>query len=319
MRKTRICEILGIEYPLIQGSMSWIANGELAGAVSDAGAFGVIGANAAWDGQEDWTENLRRQIRLARERTNKPFAVNIPVRSPMAWQIVELVVAEGVPVVTTSAGNPAIFTPSLKEKGVKVLHVVASRRHAVGAEKAGVDAVIAEGYEAGGHNGMDELTTFVLVPQVVDAVKLPVVAAGGIVDARGFVAALALGAEGVQMGTRFIATTECCAHPSFKRAVVEALDDSTVITGRKIGPTRGIKNEFTATLLGMEAAGASAEQLEEFIARLNRSPAGQLKGDLEQGELYCGAAAGLVKKVVSAGDVVREIVEGAEAVAAGLR
>ena len=318
MRKTRICELLGIEYPIIQGAMSWIANGELAAAVSEAGGLGIIGRNAAWDGRGEWIDNLRRQIRIAREHTRKPFGVNIVVLDPRVQDVADLVAEEGVPVVTTSAGNPAVLTRFLKEKGIKVLHVVASCRHAAGAEKAGVDAVIAEGYEAGGHDGMDELPTFVLVPQVVDAVKVPVVAAGGIADARGFVAALALGAEGVQIGTRFIATTECCAHPAFKQAVIEALDTSTTVTGRKIGPTRGIKNGFTAKLTEMELSGASAEQLEEYIG-LGRSPAGQLRGDLQEGELYCGAIAGLVTEIVSAGEVVRSIVEGAERVLASLR
>jgi enoyl-[acyl-carrier protein] reductase II len=213
----------------------------------------------------------------------------------------EVVIEERVPVVTTSAGNPATLTSFLKENGIKVLHVVASCRHALGAERAGVDAVIAEGYEAGGHNGMDELTTFVLVPQVVDAVRVPVVAAGGIADARGVVAALALGAEGVQIGTRFIATHECCAHPSFKKAVLETSDTSTVITGRKISPTRGIKNAFTSKLQEMEAAGASA-RMEKFI--VGRSPAGQLRGDVDEGEmLRLHRRAGQGDR--GAGDVVR--------------
>jgi enoyl-[acyl-carrier protein] reductase II len=318
MRKTRICELVDIEYPIIQGAMSWIANGELAAAVSEAGGLGIICRNAAWDGHGEWIDNLRRQIRIAREHTRKPFGVNIVVLDQRAQDVADLVAEEGVPVVTTSAGNPAVLTSFLKEKGIKVLHVVASCRHAAGAEKAGVDAVIAEGYEAGGHDGIDELPTFVLVPQVVDAVKVPVVAAGGIADARGFVAALALGAEGVQIGTRFIATSECCAHPAFKQAVIEALDTSTTVTGRKIGPTRGIKNGFTAKLTEMELSGASAEQLEEYIG-LGRSPAGQLRGDLREGELYCGAIAGLVTEIVSAGEVVRSIVEGAERVLASLR
>ncbi len=317
MRKTRICELLGIEYPIIQGAMNWVANGELAAAVSEAGGLGIIGRNAAWNGKGDWLENLRKQIRTAKERTSKPFGVNLIVLDPRAHEAVELVAAEKVPVVSTSAGNPAVHTSRLKDKGVKVLHVVASCRHAVGAEKAGVDAVVAEGYEAGGHNGMDELPTFVLVPQVVDAVKVPVVAAGGIAAARGFVAALTLGAEGVQMGTRFIATTECCANSAFKQAVLDALDTSTIITGRSIGPTRGIKNAFTTKLTEMEFSGAKPSELEEFIG-LGRSPAGQLKGDLEQGELYCGAIAGMVKEIVSAGEVVRSIVEGADSLVARL-
>jgi enoyl-[acyl-carrier protein] reductase II len=318
MRKTRLCELLGIEYPIIQGALSWVANGELAAAVSEAGGLGIVTPAAGWDGRGERKDNLRRQIRAAKERTKRPFGVNITVGDPNARELIAVITAEGVPVVTTSAGNPATLTPVLKEKGIKVLLVIASCRHAVGAERAGVDAVIAEGFEAGGHNGMDELTTFTLVPQVVDAVKIPVVAAGGIADARGFVAALALGAEGVQMGTRFVATTECCAHPSFKQAVVEALDTSTIITGRKIGPTRGIKNAFTARMMELEAAGADTDQLQEFIG-LGRSPAGQLRGDLEQGELYCGSIAGLVTEIVGAGEVVRRIVAEADAIIARLR
>ncbi len=318
MKTTRICELLEIEYPIIQGGMSWVSNGELAAAVSDAGGLGTIGRTAGWDREGDWADNLRRQIRFARERTDKPFSVNVVVLDPRAREIAELVVEEQVRVVTAAAGNPATLTAYLKEKGIKVMHVVASCRHAIGAEKAGVDAVIAEGYEAGGHNGMDELTTFVLVPQVVDAVKVPVVAAGGIADSRGFVAALALGADGVQVGTRFIATRECCAHPAFKQAVLEALDNGTVITGRRIGPTRAIKNAFTEKLTEMEFSGASVEKMEEFIGA-GRSPGGQLAGDLEQGELYCGAVAGMVREITGASDVVRSIVSGVEAVLKGLQ
>jgi enoyl-[acyl-carrier protein] reductase II len=244
--------------------------------------------------------------------------VNIPVLDPAARSLVELSIEEGVKVVITAAGNPATFTPTLKDNRVKVLHVVASRRHALGAERAGVDAVIAEGYEAGGHNGLDELPTFVLVPEVVDAVTIPVVAAGGIADARGLVAALALGAEGVQMGTRFVATTECCAHPSFKQAVVDALDTGTVITGRKIGPTRGIRNRFTDTMLEMEAAGSSVQELLTYIGA-DRSRKGHLDGDTDEGEMYCGAVASMITGIVGAGEVVRSIVDGADSVISRLQ
>jgi enoyl-[acyl-carrier protein] reductase II len=317
MKRTRICELLEIEHPIIQGAMNWVANGELVAAVSEAGGLGIITPGAGWDRKEERADNLRLQIRCARERTSKPFGVNLTVLDPESRKFAQIVASEGVPVVTTSAGNPATLTSFLKEAGIRVLHVVASCRHATGAERAGVDAVIAEGYEAGGHNGMDEIPTFVLVPQVVDAVKVPVVAAGGIADGRGLVAALALGAEGVQMGTRFIATTECCAHPSFKQAVLKANDAATVITGRKIGPTRGIRNAFTDKMLEMEAAGAGADDLQKFIG-WGRSPAGQLDGDTEQGEMYCGAIAGLVKEIVSAGVVVRHIVQEADVILAGL-
>ncbi len=318
MKRTRVCDLLGIEYPIIQGGMAWVSGGELAAAVSEAGGLGTIGRTAGWDGRGDWADNLRNQIHIARERTSKPFAVNVVVLDPRVRDIADLLIEEKVPIVTTSAGNPAMLTSYLKENGVKVIHVVASVRHARGAEKAGVDAVAAEGYEAGGHNGVDELPTFVLVPQVVDAVGVPVIAAGGIADARGFVAAMALGAEAVQIGTRFIATAECCAHPSFKQAVLDALDTSTVITGRTIGPTRGIKNVFTEKLTEMELSGVSPEKLEEFIG-MGRSPNGQLRGDLEEGELYCGAIAGMVRQVVPAGDVVRGIIQGADAVLNTLR
>jgi enoyl-[acyl-carrier protein] reductase II len=223
--------------------------------------------------------------------------------------MVDIAIQEEVKVVTTSAGSPATYTRYLKDAGIKVLHVIASVRHAKRAEAEGVDAVIAEGYEAGGHNGLDELPTFVLVPQVVDAVKIPVVAAGGIAEARGFVAALALGAEGVQMGTRFVATCECIAHQNFKQAILEAIDTGTIITGRKLGPTRGLKNELTAKIVEMENRGASAEELLSFLG-WGRAREGQLEGDLVDGELYCGAIAGMILKISSVDEVVQSIVKG---------
>ncbi|MBE0415016.1 MAG: nitronate monooxygenase [Dehalococcoidia bacterium] len=317
MKRTRICDLLGIEHPIIQGGMTWIANAELAAAVSEAGALGIISPNAAMRLEGDVVENLRSQIRKAKSLTDKPFGVNLPVQIPECKELIDVVIEEGVKVVTTSAGNPALHTPRLKEGGVKVLHVVASVRHAKGAERHGVDAVIAEGYEAGGHNGFDELPTFVLVPQVVEAVSIPVVAAGGIADARGFVAALALGAEGVQMGTRFVATHECVAHQNFKEMIVKATDTGTMITGRKLGPTRGIKNEFTAKLLEMDKRGASAEEILAFIG-VGRSRMGQLEGKVQEGEVYCGAIAGVISEIVSAGEVVRSIVDSYSRVVANL-
>jgi len=243
-----------------------------------------------------------------RELTDKPFGVNFPVLDTPK-EMIDIAIQERVGVVTTSAGNPATYTRYLKDAGIKVLHVVASVRHAKRAEAEGADAVIAEGYEAGGHNGFDELPTFVLVPQIVDAVKIPVVAAGGITDARGFVAALALGAQGVQMGTRFVATHECIAHQSFKQAILEAIDTGTVITARKLGPTRGLKNELTAKIMEMEGRGASAEELLSFLG-WGRARAGQLEGALVEGELYCGAIAGMIAEISSAAEVVQSIVKG---------
>jgi enoyl-[acyl-carrier protein] reductase II len=262
--------------------------------------------------------NLRDQIRKAKGLTSKPFSVNIVVLIPEIAALVDLLIAEGVKVVTTAAGNPRLHTRRLKEAGIKVLHVVSSVRQAQVAEDSGVDAVIAEGFEAGGHNGFDELTTMVLVPQIADAVEIPVIAAGGIADARGFAAAMALGAEGVQMGTRFIATTECNAHPDFKRRIIESLDTGTVITGRALSPTRTLRNKFAAKVAEMDRRGTTADELLALIG-MGRSRMGQLEGNVEDGELYCGEASGIVRDVAAAGDIIKEMVEGYEKVVAGLR
>jgi enoyl-[acyl-carrier protein] reductase II len=268
--------------------------------------------------EADLLANLRSQIKKAKSLTDKPFGVNLVLQTPGSKEQIDVVIEEKIPAVTTSAGNPATYTSYLKDAGIKVLHVVASVRHAKGAEGRGVDAVIAEGYEAGGHNGFDEMPTFVLVPQVVDAVEIPVVAAGGIADARGFVASLALGAGGVQMGTRFVATHECVAHQSIKEAIIGAIDTGTVISGRKLGPTRGLKTELTAGILEMESRGASAEELQSFIGG-GRARSGGLDGDLVSGEAYAGAIAGMITEIVSAGEIVRRIVADSEAILAKLQ
>ena len=311
MKKTRLCDLLGIEYPIIQGGMVWIANAELAAAVSNAGGLGLISATAGMSYNDDQIENLKQQIKTARSLTAKPFGVNLPLLSPQIEDLIAAVINERVNVIVTATGNPALYTSRLKEAGIKVLHVVASVKHAQSAERRGVDGVIAEGYEAGGHNG--------LVPQVVDAVTIPVVAAGGIADAKGVVAALALGADGVQMGTRFVATHECIAHPNFKEAIIKANDSDTVITGRKLGPIRILKNEVATNLLEMEAAGASVEELATFLGPESRSRVGQLEGDLVNGEAYCGSIAGMIKEIKSAGEIIRGIVDNYEAVLANLR
>ncbi len=319
MKKTRLCDLLGIDYPIIQGGMVWIANAELAAAVSNAGGLGLISPNAGMSRNGDQVENLKKQIEIAKGLTSKPFGVNLPIlNNPQIEALVDAVIKAKVKVVVTAAGNPALYTSRFKEAGIKVLHLVAAVRHAQSAEKRGVDAVIAEGYEAGGHNGLDELTTLTLVPQVVDAVTIPVVAAGGIADARGVVAALALGADGVQMGTRFVATRECAAHQNFKDAIVKASDTDTAITGRKLGPTRILKNEIAAKLLDMEAAGASAEELLAFIGS-SRSRTGQFEGDLANGEAYCGSIAGMIKEIKSVAEIIRNIVDDYDAVLARLR
>ena len=319
MKHTRLCELLGIDYPIIQGGMVWIASAELAAAVSNAGGLGLISPNAGMSRNGDQVENLKKQIEIAKGLTSKPFGVNLPIlNNPQIEALVDAVIKARVKVVVTAAGNPALYTSRFKEAGTKVLHLVAAVRHAQSAEKRGVDAVIAEGYEAGGHNGLDELTTLTLVPQVVDAVAIPVVAAGGIADARGVVAALALGAEGVQMGTRFVATRECGAHQNFKDAIVKASDTDTAITGRKLGPTRILKNEIAAKLLDMEATGASAEELLAFIGS-SRSRTGQFEGDLANGEAYCGSIAGMIKEIKSVAEIIRNIVDDYDAVLARLR
>jgi enoyl-[acyl-carrier protein] reductase II len=319
MKKTRLCELLGIEYPIIQGGMVWIANAELAAAVSNAGGLGLISPNAGMNRNGDQVENLKKQIEIAKGLTSKPFGVNLPIlNNPQIEALVDAVIKAKVKVVATAAGNPALYTSRFKEAGIKVLHLVAAVRHAQSAERRGVDAVIAEGYEAGGHNGLDELTTLTLVPQVADAVSIPVVAAGGIADARGVVAALALGADGVQMGTRFVATRECAAHQNFKDAVVKASDTDTAITGRKLGPTRILKNEIATKLLAMEAAGASAEELQSFIGS-SRSRTGQFEGDLANGEAYCGSVAGMIKEIKSVAEVIQSVVDNYDKVLARLR
>lgn len=318
MKETRVCSLLGIKYPIIQGGMTWIANAELAAAVSEAGGLGTISPNAGMRVEDNVELNLRSQIRMARELTSKPFAVNIVVLIPEIAALVDVLINEGVPVVTTSAGNPRLYTNRLKEAGIKVLHVVSSVRQAQVAEDSGVDAVIAEGFEAGGHNGFDELTTMVLVPQVADAVDIPVIAAGGIADGRGLAAAFALGAEGVQMGTRFIATAECNAHPDFKRKIVESLDTGTMITGRALSPTRTLRNEFAAKVSALDRHGTTADELLAFIG-MGRSRMGQLEGNVEDGELYCGEVSGMIRDIAPAGDIIKEIVAGYDRVVTGLR
>ncbi|MFC2003296.1 NAD(P)H-dependent flavin oxidoreductase [Chloroflexota bacterium] len=306
--ETKLCHLLDIEYPIIQGGMSLIANAELAAAVSNAGGLGLISPNAGMAPEGDVVKNLRHQIRKAHQLTSNPFGVNLPLTAVMINELIEAAIKEKATVVVTSIGNPAIYTSYLKESGVKVFHVVASVSHARKAEECGVDAVIAEGYESGGHGGFDELPTFVLVPQVVDAVSVPVVAAGGIADARGFIAALALGAEGVQMGTRFFASTECIAHQEAKEAIVTASDTDTVITLRKFGPGRVLKNEVTAKLVEMESSDASISELQAFLGT-NRARKGEIEGDLDNGEVFCGAIAGMIREIVSAKEIVLSIIE----------
>lgn len=309
MKKRRVCDVLGIDYPILQGGMLWLATAELAAAVSNAGALGIISPYAQMEEDGDPVENLRFQIAKARKLTEKPFGINIPLDLPSSGILIDLLLKEGVKIVVTAAGSPRLYTELFHTEGMKVLHVISSVEQALIAESCKIDAVIAEGVEAAARVGPNELPLFSLIPQVADAVSIPVVAAGGISDARGVVAAFALGAEGVQLGTRFVAVDENIANPNYKKAILEAGDSDTVITGRTLIPTRTLRTEFSMRLLELERSGASAESLRNFLGH-GRARKGQLDGDMVHGEAYCGASAGLIRDVIPAARVVHRLVEG---------
>ena len=309
MKKTRVCDLLGIKYPILQGGMLWLANAELAAAVSNAGALGVISPCAGMERHGDPCKNLTSQISRVKQLTESPFGVNIPLDLPQSGVLMDILLRENVHIAITAAGNPAHYTALLRQEGINVLHVVSSVRQARTAESQAVDAVIVEGVEAAGHLGLDELPLFSLIPQVAEAISIPMIAAGGIVDARGVVAAMSLGAEGVQMGTRFIAVRESIAHPNYQQAIIDAKDSDTVITGRKLLPTRSLRTECSRKLLELEESGASADDMRNFLG-YSRARTGQLEGDLGEGEAYCGSSAGLIKEILPAVIVVQEIVTG---------
>ncbi len=300
---TEICKLLNIKYPIIQGGMAWVATAELAAAVSNAGGLGIIGAgNAPGD-------VIRDEVKKAKSLTDKPFGVNIYFMSPYVEQVIDVVLKEKVPVVTTGAGNPGKYIPRLKEAGIKIIPVVSSVALARRLEKAGADALIAEGMECGGHIG--ELTTMALVPQVVDAVKIPVIAAGGIADSRGFVAALALGAKGIQMGTRFVCAKESIAHENFKKAIIKAKDRSTTVTGKAIGhPVRVLKNRLTIEFEALEKKQATIDELEALGK--GRLRLAVIDGDIDNGSVMAGQISGLINEVKSAKEIIEDIVKEAE-------
>lgn len=301
--KTEITELLGIEAPIIQGGMAWVAEHRLAAAVSEAGGLGLIGAASA---PADW---VRDQVREAKKLTEKPFGVNIMLMSPYADDVAKVIVEEGVRVVTTGAGNPEKYIKMWKDAGVKVIPVIASVAQAKRMERCGADAVVAEGCESGGHIG--ESTTMTLVPQVVDAVQIPVVAAGGIADGRGIAAAFMLGAKAVQLGTRFIATEECQAHENYKNRVLKAKDIDTKVTGRSTGhPVRALRNQMTKEYLAKEAEGASFEELEQLTLGGLRKAV--VEGDVITGSVMAGQSAGLVKESMSCAEVIRSLMEETE-------
>lgn len=296
--KTKVTELLGIEYPIIQGGMAWVAEYHLAAAVSEAGGLGLIGAASAP------AEVVREQIREAKKLTNKPFGVNVMLMNPNADEVAQVIVEEGIKVVTTGAGNPAKYMKLWKDAGVKVIPVVASVALAKLMERAGADAVVAEGMESGGHIGA--ATTMSLVPQVVDAVSIPVIAAGGIADGRGFAAAIMLGAEAVQMGTRFVVAKEAIAHANYKEKLIKAKDIDTEVTGMSHGhPIRQIRNKMTREYLRLEKEGAPFEELEYLTLGSLRKAV--MDGNIVEGTMMAGQIAGLVKKEQTCAEMIQEI------------
>lgn len=301
--KTKITDLLGIEYPIIQGGMAWVAEHHLAAAVSEAGGFGLIGAASAP------AEIVREEIRKAKALTDKPFGVNIMLLNPNSEEVAKVVVEEGVKAVTTGAGNPEKFIPMFKEAGIKVIPVVASVAMAKRMERYGADAVVAEGMEAGGHIGSQ--TTMALIPQVVDAVDIPVIAAGGIGDGRGFAAVTMLGAEAVQMGTRFVVADESIVHDNYKDRIVKAKDIDTVVTGLSTGhPIRVLRNQMTKEYLKLEESGAPFEELEKLTLGALRKAV--MDGDIKNGSVMAGQIAGLVHKRQSCKEIIEEIMREAE-------
>lgn len=301
--KTRITDLLGIEYPIIQGGMAWVAEHHLAAAVSEAGGFGLIGAASAP------AEIVREEIRKAKALTDKPFGVNIMLLNPNSEEVAKVVVEEGVKAVTTGAGNPEKFIPMFKEAGIKVIPVVASVAMAKRMERYGADAVVSEGMEAGGHIGSQ--TTMALIPQVVDAVDTPVIAAGGIGDGRGFAAVTMLGAEAVQMGTRFVVADESIVHDNYKDRIVKAKDIDTVVTGLSTGhPIRVLRNQMTKEYLKLEESGAPFEELEKLTLGALRKAV--MDGDIKNGSVMAGQIAGLVHKRQSCKEIIEEIMREAE-------
>lgn len=305
MFKTSICKILDIEYPILQGGMAWVATAELAAAVSNAGGLGIIGAGNAPGSY------VRDEIRKVKKLTDKPFGVNIMLLSPFVDEVIDIVYEEKVPVITTGAGNPGKYIARFKNIGTKVIPVVPAVALAKKMEQEGVDAVIAEGTESGGHVG--ELTTMALVPQVIDAVKIPVIAAGGIADGRGLVSVLALGAQGVQMGTIFVCASECTAHENYKKAIIKAGDRGTVVTGKATGhPVRILKNKLAREFEKLEKASAAVEEYEKLgVGRLR---AAVVEGDADYGSVMAGQIAGLVKEIKPAKDIIEDIMNEANEV-----
>lgn len=301
--KTRITDIFNIKYPIIQGGMIWASGWELASAVSNAGGLGLLGSGSMSP------EVLRDHIRKCKANTKNPFGVNVPIMYENSSQTIEVILEEKVPIVFTSAGNPSIWTNILKKEGIKVVQVVSSTKFAKKAEQAGVDAIVAEGFEAGGHNGREETTTLVLIPSVVEAVNIPVIAAGGIATGKGMYAAMALGAEGVQIGSRFLATEEASVHSLFKQKIIDTNEGDTILTMKELAPVRLLKNEFYNKLLDFyKTENITPENIKNFIGK-GRPKLGMFEGDLNEGILEVGQVASLIHQIKNVKDVFDEILE----------
>ncbi|HNR19405.1 MAG TPA: nitronate monooxygenase [Bacteroidia bacterium] len=298
--QNRITELFGIKYPIIQAGMIWCSGWELASAVSNAGGLGIIGAGSMYP------DILKEQIKKCKATTSKPFAVNVPLLYPDIEKHFETIIEEKVPIVFTSAGNPSTWTAKLKQHGIKVVHVIANTKFALKAKDAGVDAIVAEGFEAGGHNGREETTTLCLIPQIRDAVDIPLIAAGGIGDGRAMCAAFALGAEGVQIGSRFVASVESSAHQNFKQRVIDSKEGDTVLTLKQLTPVRLIKNEFYKQVEEAEMRAANKEEIAQILGRA-RAKKGMFEGDLKEGELEVGQIISTFKEIKPAAEIVEEI------------
>ncbi|MBC7486713.1 MAG: nitronate monooxygenase [Cytophagaceae bacterium] len=299
-QKNRVAHLFGIEYPIIQAGMVWCSGWRLASAVSNAGGLGLIGAGSMYP------EVLREHIIKCKAATNKPFGVNLPLLYPDIEQHVTIILEEKVPIVFSSAGNPKTWTEILKKEGVKVVHVVSSSKFALKAADAGVDAVVAEGFEAGGHNGREETTTLCLIPSVRDVLSIPLIAAGGIADGRSMLAAFALGAEGVQMGSRFAASLESSAHEAYKQAVIQAQEGDTILTLKQLTPVRFIKNEFYEKIKAAEAVCATKEEMAILLGK-GRAKKGIFEGNLEEGEIEVGQVSARLTEVLPAGEIVAKV------------
>lgn len=298
----RITELFGIKYPIIQGGMIWCSGWELASAVSNAGGLGIIGAGSMYP------EILKIHIQKCKSATKKPFGVNLPLLYPNIEEHIATIIEEKVPVVITSAGNPKTWTKKLKDNGIKVIHVVSSSKFALKAEEAGVDAIVAEGFEAGGHNGREETTTLCLIPQVTKSIHVPLIAAGGIGSGQAMLAVMNLGADGVQIGTRFITSTESSANLAFKNRILASKEGDTILTLKELTPVRLVKNEFYQKIANAYENNVSVDSLKELLGK-GRAKKGMFEGDLEEGELEIGQVSSSIDKILSAQQIINEIIE----------